>query len=388
VTSHFTTDRVTIARMTGNGLSGLVTSVDRDPIPQPFGLATADFNGSGAMDMAVANAGKNQITIYLNASFGDCQSIVGGLQYPSTVDFGIVEKGVLAKRTFSIANQSNSEFEIQLNVSRGTFFSLTTNQLISLIAGATRENEVTFQAQDPGVYTDEILLTLNSVCGVQQRIIEMTAQIQPDKPDLEAVSLEKISLANDYLLGTTHVFEGVARLNGELPVTEPFRISFLINNEEFYTETIATPLQLGQSRAFQFTHTFTQPGVNSIVFFVDSGEVVDESNETNNQKTFNVTVREGLFTVSPNPFTPNNDGYNDAVIFNFSQIFNVSAPRVTIFSFEGQSIRTFTSQDMINGLITWDGRDANGKLLKPGVYLYAALIDGKMLSRGSLTLAL
>jgi hypothetical protein len=388
ITSHLVSSDVNIARMMGDGLSGSVAKLDIDPIPQPSGLAVADLNRSGSMDIAVANAGVGSITVYLSASGGDCISIIGGLQTPSRIDFGSVKKGELVKREFTINNNSNRNFDIQLDIRTGSSFNITTNRILSLAPGAVRNNEVAFQAENSGIYKDEILVTLSSVCGVSQRTIELTAEIEVDKPDLEAFQLNRISLASDYIIGTTHQFEGVLRLNGEVPVTDPFKITFLLNNVEVFSQNVANFIFPGEQRAFQVTFRLEQPGLNTLAFVVDSDNVIAESNETNNRQTINIIAREGIFSVSPNPFTPNNDGYNDAVVFNYSQLFNVNSPRVTIFNFEGQVIRSFSVSDLVNGLIVWDGRDANGRLLKPGVYLYTAFSDGKLLSRGSITLAL
>ncbi|MFO8028692.1 MAG: gliding motility-associated C-terminal domain-containing protein [Cyclonatronaceae bacterium] len=92
--------------------------------------------------------------------------------------------------------------------------------------------------------------------------------------------------------------------------------------------------------------------------------------------------------IGPNPFTPNNDGFNDFVIFDFSGTGNVaSAYMIIIFDMNGRRIRTLQAG---NGVaeVTWDGRDSNGNTLKPGVYLYIIERSRDVVRRGSITLAL
>ena len=82
--------------------------------------------------------------------------------------------------------------------------------------------------------------------------------------------------------------------------------------------------------------------------------------------------------VLPNPFTPNNDGYNDAVFFNFPGL--KTGGEVAIYNMRGRSVRKFV------GSQTWDGRDDSGGDVPPGVYIYAVTIDGTLQHSGTLTL--
>jgi len=87
-----------------------------------------------------------------------------------------------------------------------------------------------------------------------------------------------------------------------------------------------------------------------------------------------VKIKEPEIHVIPNPFTPNDDGYNDQVEFNKDDGF----PRewvVTIMDRSGRVIRRLT-----NGENSWDGRDDKGQLMLPGPYLYA-IRDGKRFVR-------
>ncbi|HJN29898.1 MAG TPA: gliding motility-associated C-terminal domain-containing protein [Candidatus Latescibacteria bacterium] len=82
--------------------------------------------------------------------------------------------------------------------------------------------------------------------------------------------------------------------------------------------------------------------------------------------------------VSPSPFTPNGDGINDVVFFQF-QVHELSEPRelaVTVFDLSGRVMRDLSNRSAIRGVfgdaadLGWDGRDESGNLVPTGLYLY------------------
>ena len=82
--------------------------------------------------------------------------------------------------------------------------------------------------------------------------------------------------------------------------------------------------------------------------------------------------------VSPNPFTPNGDGINDAAQWTFDVFLLTAATdiSVTLFSLNGREIRAIGTPATAGELkIAWDGRDESGNLVPPGIYLYRLLVD-------------
>ncbi len=94
---------------------------------------------------------------------------------------------------------------------------------------------------------------------------------------------------------------------------------------------------------------------------------------------------------TPNPFTPNNDGINDITNFEFF-LGNIAEPRteignqsrnlsVKIYDITGRLIKDLYDNNtgafafISDNGITWDGRDNNGKIVRPGLYLYQINID-------------
>ncbi len=90
--------------------------------------------------------------------------------------------------------------------------------------------------------------------------------------------------------------------------------------------------------------------------------------------------------VGPNPFTPNNNGFNDFVRFDFSGADATTGYTVQLFDMNGKRVRSLTTNGQSE--IIWDGRDSGGSVLKPGIYLYIIERNDRVVRRGSVTLAL
>ena len=87
-----------------------------------------------------------------------------------------------------------------------------------------------------------------------------------------------------------------------------------------------------------------------------------------------------LFGVQPNPFTPNNDGFNDYAIFNLPETLRGTAT-IIIFDVAGRKIRE------LRNIALWDGKDDKGRDMRPGAYIYMIKDGDKVLSKGVVSLA-
>ena len=76
--------------------------------------------------------------------------------------------------------------------------------------------------------------------------------------------------------------------------------------------------------------------------------------------------------VVPNPFTPNGDGINERTSVGFSlfRLFDPRPVRIRVFSLEGRQVRRL-EQQLFGGRhnVQWDGRDEEGNLVVPGLYI-------------------
>jgi gliding motility-associated-like protein len=110
-------------------------------------------------------------------------------------------------------------------------------------------------------------------------------------------------------------------------------------------------------------------------------------NPTQNTLSFRITSAMKYFAIVPNSatspedgrprekiITPNGDGANDQLVFNF---FDTAATiRVEIFDVTGHRVRTLSG---VNTL-AWDGRDDSGDIVESGVYIYQYTDTGKRIS--------
>ena len=88
----------------------------------------------------------------------------------------------------------------------------------------------------------------------------------------------------------------------------------------------------------------------------------------------------GEVEVMSNPFTPNGDGINEFVelIVPVFKLLRSSALVLNVYSLDGRRVRSITrSYEPAVGMrrITWDGRDDNGRLMPPGLYVCRVFID-------------
>ena len=76
-------------------------------------------------------------------------------------------------------------------------------------------------------------------------------------------------------------------------------------------------------------------------------------------------------TIAPNPFSPDNDGFEDFAIITINLASSVSQLRVRIFDDKGRLRRTIADNIPVSfqAKIVFDGRDSEGRLLNIGIYI-------------------
>ncbi|OGU58209.1 MAG: hypothetical protein A2V66_01490 [Ignavibacteria bacterium RBG_13_36_8] len=80
---------------------------------------------------------------------------------------------------------------------------------------------------------------------------------------------------------------------------------------------------------------------------------------------------EAKVSVSPNPFSPDNDGYEDFTIISYSLTQPIAQIRIKVFDSKGRLVRTVLNNHPIGstGSVIFDGLGDNGRPLKIGIYI-------------------
>ena len=81
--------------------------------------------------------------------------------------------------------------------------------------------------------------------------------------------------------------------------------------------------------------------------------------------------KEAKISVSPNPFSPDNDGFEDFTLINYNITQKLAQMRVKIFDSKGRLVRTLINNQSgaSSGSIVFDGLDDEGRALRIGIYI-------------------
>lgn len=104
------------------------------------------------------------------------------------------------------------------------------------------------------------------------------------------------------------------------------------------------------------------------------GIAVNETGSTpgiKNSLAFDSLPIDGSVKLSPNPFSPNNDGIDDLLKLSYSLPFENSTLRIEVFDMMGRTIaQPFYNLNVgQNGVLYWDGLRTTGELARIGIYL-------------------
>jgi len=172
-------------------------------------------------------------------------------------------------------------------------------------------------------------------------------------------------------------------INQDAPILTPFTVILQNGDQVIKSETINN-MSINEVTTVIVPLTLHHERTYNIRVFVDSESRIPESNEQNNSAEIQVEAIEGKLIVRSNPFTPNGDGYNDYVGFDFKE-FSLNTPMLKIFDFQGRDI--IILDEYTQSKFIWDGRDHQKHEAQPGVYLYILQDGARNVARGYVVLA-
>jgi hypothetical protein len=76
-------------------------------------------------------------------------------------------------------------------------------------------------------------------------------------------------------------------------------------------------------------------------------------------------------SLSPNPFSPDNDGFEDIIAITYSLPSTISMIRARCFDVQGRLVRTLANNEPVasSGTLLWNGLDDNNRRVRIGMYI-------------------
>ena len=290
--------------------------------------------------------------------WADVQTIVAGQTVQLT---GQLDAGTIAPTVPTVVRFENDEGGLPIDqqvVAGITGISQYTTSM-QLNTPGLRTITFTVDADDAVVEADE----LNNTLSIQ---INVTPAPLPD-----LIASDLLIVPANPEVGQDVTFEGLLLIeNADVNVASGIR--FEVDGVIHEIDTAFPVIGVGEQRTFQ-TLPFVpdRTGVHIVTFTVDADNEIEELDETNNTITVEMDVSAGELVVTPNPFTPNNDGTNEEVTIDYSRLV-LQNPKLLIYSFEGRLIREIT--ESTGTTIAWDGRDENDR--NPRSWLVSLCADG------------
>jgi len=209
--------------------------------------------------------------------------------------------------------------------------------------------------------------------------------IQQQLPDLAVTSLRPLGVL---FVGLQGAAVGEIANTGSVNASRAFNVQFRIDGGT-QKDTTFTQLAAGERATVRMPLRFQTTGTHEVELLIDTGDNIREVTEANNSQKLVVQISQApaiasRLIVRPNPFTPNNDGFNDQVEFDYAGL-GLRNPSLQIFDANGIAI--WSSNGTTSGRFIWNGRNEHGREVIPGVYLYTLRDQGNNVASGYVVVA-
>ncbi len=209
--------------------------------------------------------------------------------------------------------------------------------------------------------------------------------IGQELPDLAVTSLRPVGT---FFVGLRGEVIGEIANAGSVDASRDFSVQFRVDGGT-PKDTTFNRLAAGVRATLRLPIRFQTTGTHEVELVVDAGDKIREVTEANNSQKLVVQISQSPALASrliarPNPFTPNNDGYNDQIEFDYAGL-SLQNPSLQIFDANG--IPVWSSHNGAGGRFIWNGRDDRGREVLPGVYLYSVRDRGNNVASGYVVVA-
>lgn len=134
-------------------------------------------------------------------------------------------------------------------------------------------------------------------------------------------------------------------------------VTFKLNSINPYYYNWIVNGKVDSTSGNEFTTTFDSSGVNKVGLYMKNELGCD------NLKTYSFNIERDYPFNIPDVFSPNGDGLNDEIVFDFPD--GLKSMELNVFNRWGQIV--FSSHSLVD--VTWDGK-FNGEILADGAYIY------------------
>jgi hypothetical protein len=208
--------------------------------------------------------------------------------------------------------------------------------------------------------------------------------IGQELPDLAVTSLLPKST---FFVGLQGEVIGEITNAGSVDASGAFNVQFRVDGGT-QKDTTFGKLTAGEKATLRLPLRFQTAGTYEVELLVDVGDKIREVTEANNSQKLVVQISQTALSnrliARPNPFTPNADGYNDQIEFDYSGLA-LQNPSLQIFDANG--IPVWSSRNGVGNRFIWNGRDDRGREVLPGVYLYSVRDQGNNVASGYVVVA-
>ena len=287
----------------------------------------------------------------------------------------------------------------------GTDFTVTSPSFDIPIAGGETEGKGTFSLvveDDFSAEGDETVAVSGSVDALSADTVHVTITDNDDAPSSLSLSVspdtvtenydDEITVTASFPAGSATlpqptevsltVEDGTAVAGEDYAAVEPFTVTIPageLSGEEPFTLTVIEDEAVEPDETIEIGGTAAGFTVSPAEVTINDGDVAAEA-----------------ITICPDPFTPNDDSFNDRVKFS---IDGLEGPTLSIYTLEGVLIHTsddltvmdFRCNESPNSssstALFWDGRDDDGQDQPAGIYLFAIRDATSVVTAGHLTLA-